>query len=238
MKKRYLLILSLVLITTLFVVGLVSAGPPAKVEVCHLTSSETNTYVLITISENAFQIHVDHGDASPHEYVPGMPGYAFDSECVPYQLMTDTLFVNGFTGAVVSTFFNTKPGVMYRLDASGAFNYRGGTTPNADAKCSFRLPGFWHSFHDNLFETWVDGATYFDGDPAQAFGLQVAYWNGTFGKPISPVGWGGGLGVCNPLHEYTAYFVGDGAPISLYIYDNVYSDNSVGPITIVISEIP
>ncbi len=39
------------------------AGGTPKVVVCHTTSSETNPEVVITVSENALQTHLDHGDA-------------------------------------------------------------------------------------------------------------------------------------------------------------------------------
>lgn len=239
MKKRYPLILSICFIASLLIAGIATAGAPPKVDVCHLTSSETNTYVLINISENAFQTHLDHGDASPHEYVPGMPGYAFDGECVPYKLATDMLYMNGFTGAVESTNFNTKPGVQYLLEASGTYRFvhwewAGSDVGYADAKCSHRIAT---SYNPYGVIAWVDGALYFS-DPALNYGLQVSYADIDTVKPLDPVGWSGAVGVCYPSHEYSAYFTGDGGPIELFIYDSYYGDNTVGNITVVITELP
>ncbi len=224
MKKRYWLILSLCLVASLLVTGLASAGPPAKVEVCHLTSSETNTYVLITISENAFQTHIDHGDASPHEYVPGMPGYAFDGECVPYLLATEVMEINGVTGAVSTSVLTTKVGVQYKLEASGTYRFgQWGDTGIADAKYSYRPPYLHHPYPVN---TWVDGA---DLPSPWEYYLQVLYAN-----PTTPVYW---IETFNEEHFYTADFNGNGAQIELFILDNAYGDNE-GFITVTIKELP
>lgn len=240
MKKRYPLVLSICLITSLLIAGIAFAGAPAKVDVCHLTSSETNTYVKINISENAYQTHLDHGDGWPYGYVPDMLGYAFDSECVPYLLATDTLDINGLTGAVETTNFVTKPGVQYLLEASGTYRFvRWATTANpdlgyADAKCSHRIAT---SYNPYGVIAWVDGALYYP-EAKDNYGLQVSYEDGDTIKPLLPVGWSGAVGECNPSHEYTAYFVGNSEPIKLFIYDSYYGDNTVGPITVVITELP
>jgi hypothetical protein len=56
-----------------------------KVDVCPV--DDDGDFHLIDISENAFEKHVDHGDASPGEGVPGMDGFEFDDDCVPFHTL-------------------------------------------------------------------------------------------------------------------------------------------------------
>ena len=46
-----------------------------KTTICHRTGSETNPWVLITVSDNALKAHKDHGDtlAGPGGTCPGAP---------------------------------------------------------------------------------------------------------------------------------------------------------------------
>lgn len=85
MKKKNGLIICFCLIVSLLVGGIVSGAPAGKVDVCHF-STDTGEYIKINISENAFQAHVEHGDASPNEPVPNLEGWAFDQECTPYEV--------------------------------------------------------------------------------------------------------------------------------------------------------
>lgn len=53
----------LVLVLALLALPLVVLAVPApKIEICHLTGSETNPWVEIEINENAWSAHVKHGD--------------------------------------------------------------------------------------------------------------------------------------------------------------------------------
>lgn len=63
------------------------SGQLPRTLVCHLTG--TGAYIPLTINGNAVAAHRSHGDALPGEAVPGMPGYVFDSDCVPLRLPTD-----------------------------------------------------------------------------------------------------------------------------------------------------
>jgi hypothetical protein len=55
-----------------------------KTDVCHV--DELGVARLINISQNAFQSHLDHGDAMPGEPVPGKPGFVFGPTCAQVSL--------------------------------------------------------------------------------------------------------------------------------------------------------
>lgn len=81
MKKVMFVVLIMMLLLAMAIPAF--AAPAQKVDVCHNTSSETNEWVLISISDNAWDAHASHGDASPGDAVPGMEGYVFDDSCNP-----------------------------------------------------------------------------------------------------------------------------------------------------------
>ena len=56
------------------IVGTASAVPEGKVTICHKTESETNPWVVITISENAWSDpgHMHHHDGQDFIVEPGM----------------------------------------------------------------------------------------------------------------------------------------------------------------------
>jgi hypothetical protein len=227
-KLKFSMIVMVVSLVLMLGFSLAVAGPAPKVDVCHNDGS--GVYVKINISENAFQAHVEHGDESPNQYVPGMSGWAFDDNCVPYELMTDEVFVNGVTGEYVSSAFNTKPGIQYKLVAGGKYRFANWATaayPDlgwADAKYSMRKPPY---NPNGDFIGWVDGK-----DLNTDYGLQVVSYAGSYTPPLTPVNW---IEEFNEAHVYTAYVSGDGAPIRLFIYDNYYGDN-LGGITVHIYE--
>lgn len=66
-----------------------AAGAAPKVDVCHY-DADADAFHLINISQDAFDKHIDHGDA-----VPGMEGYVFGEGCV-----LDLAAVDSASGAV------------------------------------------------------------------------------------------------------------------------------------------
>lgn len=103
MKKRILLSIGLCFLTSLLLASMASAAPAPKVDVCHL--DDMGNYILINISENAFQAHVDHGDGGPGDAFPGMPGYMFADDCSAMAIGV-TGYWEGYSGVAGSpTFF-------------------------------------------------------------------------------------------------------------------------------------
>lgn len=78
MKKIVSLSITISLIATLLLTS-VAFGAMTKMSVCHL--DEYGVFHLISIAEAAFPAHVEHGDASPNEDVPGQPGMVFAEDC-------------------------------------------------------------------------------------------------------------------------------------------------------------
>ena len=73
----------------------VTAKKVPKVDVCHATGSESNPYVLINISGNALNAHLNHGDA-----LPGTEG--LDENCDPAPVVCDVQLTSGLPLTVVS----------------------------------------------------------------------------------------------------------------------------------------
>jgi hypothetical protein len=89
MKTKKLLSILAVLVLLLAALPVLSVGAGGiKVDVCH--NEGNGTYHLINISDNAFDSHVAHGDASPGDPVPGMDGYVFDDACNVVQALQTT----------------------------------------------------------------------------------------------------------------------------------------------------
>ena len=73
---RRILICSLTGVLAVSALGGAGAEPADKVQICHHTSSESNPFVVIDISGNAEQKHLDlHGGTGPDEpFVNGVCG--------------------------------------------------------------------------------------------------------------------------------------------------------------------
>ena len=116
MKTKKLLSILSVLVLLFAALPALSVGAGGeKVDVCH--NEGNGTFHLINISDNAFPAHVEHGDASPGEMVPGMEGKKFDEACnVVDAGPTVTPGYSGLTEAA---------GVRYRGNSSGNEIYLG-----------------------------------------------------------------------------------------------------------------
>lgn len=80
MKRIIHSVLIIVLLLFSSSLALAQGNRGAKVPVCHF-DRDSGIYHLININENAYDAHVDHGDASPGDSVPDMEGYEFDDDC-------------------------------------------------------------------------------------------------------------------------------------------------------------
>lgn len=97
---------------TFAVTSPVAGAPAEKVDVCH--AEGTGDYHKINVNENAFETHVDHGDASPGEGVPSQPGMVFSDECVPSIAVGS--FSNQYSGSLLATgftLFQTEDGTYF-----------------------------------------------------------------------------------------------------------------------------
>jgi hypothetical protein len=61
MKNKFILAICVSLVMVLLVAGTVSAKPQPKVLICHFDKT-ANVFVLISVSQNAQQAHLNHGD--------------------------------------------------------------------------------------------------------------------------------------------------------------------------------
>ena len=198
--------------------GSISAAA-TKVDVCHY-DKDADVYILINISDNAFDSHVAHGDAAPGELVPGREGYKFASDCsvIPLKEKIATLFVPSTpAGAEVIYSPVLMAGQAYQFKASGTYKFANWGAPYgyADAKYSNRLASI-----TPYIGGWVDGALL-----NTTYGLQVTLYDGDTNAPLKPVGW---VEEYNEDHVYTAPYTGDGTTVGFLIWDSSYGDNSGG----------
>ena len=92
---------------------------------------------LINVAEQAYQSHVDHGDGSPGEAVPGMDGYNFGEDCLPEVSVcapvdADNAFIgtwhnDDFDGSLQTLVFSADGCASYVDD--GAPSCQGGPDP-------------------------------------------------------------------------------------------------------------
>lgn len=82
-RTRHLRVLAAAMVLAAAVTA--SSGPAAarasKVDVCHVNGQ--GDYRILSVSENAYEAHLDHGDAGIGDPVPGMEGFTFDAACMP-----------------------------------------------------------------------------------------------------------------------------------------------------------
>jgi hypothetical protein len=115
MKKSFVLLVAVSLVTALLASGVALAGGPEKVDVCHHEGN--GSYHLINISSSALPAHIEHGDALPGDPVPGMEGKKFDENCNIVDAGPSV--TSGYSGLTEAA------GVRYRGNSSGNEIYLG-----------------------------------------------------------------------------------------------------------------
>jgi len=162
----------------LVIAGMVIAAPGTKVDVCHY-DKDSGTFIKINISDNAWDAHIAHGDAAPGEPVPTMPGYKFDSECVPVPILDVTGHWTGRSGLVGNLAYTFYMDLVQASDGSvtGTIVY---TNYSATRTVTGNLIG------DTLTITTADASywatvsgtttnTYFYGTGTSSSGQNVAF---------------------------------------------------------------
>lgn len=140
-SKLFLFFAANLLVALLVSANAVFAGGAVKVDVCHVDGN--GTYHKINISENAFQSHVDHGDASPGDLVPGDPTMKFADDCS--MVPAGPLVEPGFS------FLTAAAGVRYKANNSGNEIYLG---TNLGSGYPFRV----EAAYPTVYSSWIDGA--------------------------------------------------------------------------------
>lgn len=220
--RRFLVILA-VQVLVIGIAALAAAGPAPKVDVCHW-DADAGTFLMINISENAFQAHVDHGDGSPGSLVPGIPGFRFATgscEIEQWQVL-DTILVPS-NGNTVASAMTLSTGVAYELRATGTYvfvNWAGAGI--ADAQCSLRITGHVPPGYPTGSPQWVNGAD-LGWYGLWAVNYLEVWVNG------SAFGWT--PTTCQSSHVYTGPITGAGTQLTFRIPDDHYGDNS-GSITV------
>lgn len=142
----------------------------------------------------------------------------FTYEVQGWQL-AETLTVSATTSTPTVSTMNLESGVTYKIVASGTYYFRTyGSTSGylADAEWALR--------NDAYGIGWVKGDATPYAEPYN--GLDIC------ADPGTNIDWGD---LDETTHTYTIYYTGTGSPLSLFIKDNAYSDNS-GSLTVEIYE--
>lgn len=88
--KYFGVIVILAMLLALVPTGSISAAA-TKVDVCHY-DKDADVFILINISDNAYDKHLAHGDVNPGDAIPGMLGMVYGDDCTPIRVFAD---VNG-----------------------------------------------------------------------------------------------------------------------------------------------
>ena len=186
MSKKTTTAFGSLLILCMLVTGAATAAPAAKVDVCHIEGN--GDYHKISISENALQQHLDHGDNRLGDPFPGMPGYVFGDDCLPESTSVDVAGDwaghNGLAGFLGFTFEMTLSQDALG-NVTGTINYDVGN--NRTVTGSVQGHHFTFTTHDNPFDPnqayWANctpcvidaSGTYFQGSGTDSSAENVEF---------------------------------------------------------------
>ena len=85
--KYFGVVVILAMLLALVPAGSVTAAV-VKVPVCHY-DKDADVFILINISNNAYDAHIAHGDVTPGDAIPGMLGMVYGEDCSPVRVFAD-----------------------------------------------------------------------------------------------------------------------------------------------------
>jgi hypothetical protein len=184
----------------------------SKVDVCHRRGN--GTFIMINVNGNALPAHLRHGDGVPNGWVPNQPGKKFTATCSITVIPQKELFQTIIVSSTVQTPVSSEPflnGQLYEIKVSGTYIF-------------------------DTLNNWAD---------AEYFSNNGLVYKGDTEYPLTPNILDLSIGGCStntdwlvyqPTHVYTMQLTGNGAPLSLCIFDTYYGDN-VGSLTVEIWKI-
>ena len=151
MKKRFVLLVALSLVTALLASGIAVAAPADKVDVCHREGN--GSYHLINVSENALPAHLAHGDGLPDGPVPGMEGKKFDENCNVVDAGPSV--TPGYSG------LTSEAGVRYKGNSTGNEIYLGFGDLGVGNRVEAAYPDVYSNWPDGTYQVTFtyDGAS-------------------------------------------------------------------------------
>ncbi len=177
-----------------------------KVDVCHRRGN--GTFIMINISRNALQAHLNHGDGLPNGLVSNQPGMQFTATCsvteVPQKELVQSFTVSP-TGATFDSVTLEKD-QLYEIIVSGTYTY----DPQKD---------------------WADAEYFLQNGVIKKGDSEYPSTPNVLDLSIGSCSTNTDWGMFQNTHVYTTQWTGTGAPLSFCIFDLDYSDN-VGSLTV------
>jgi hypothetical protein len=152
--------LTLVGVVALPALGL---GGRESLAICHrsqIRGSAPTTWTLLLVGMPAVQAHYDHGDGAPNGQVPGMPGFTFDSTCIPAAAGDGTTTTTTSAPTTTTTTSTTLPGTVGSCfdGAFGTYDLYVGVLDVEDGSALWSSTDGTCSGSEQMTVTVIDGA--------------------------------------------------------------------------------